>query len=281
MANFVTSQLMALRRVLAPLLAALTLACATSHPALLVKAPKPAVIQKADGPTAKPAKKGDDDPFPFLFPFTAAPAKPEHKKQEMGPNEAYVPLLKFTDEVTEKSVNDLIEEIDWANKDGAENIVLEIDTPGGSVDDGFRLSRAIEDSQAPVQCVVDGKAASMGLYILQSCAGRFMTKRSLLMGHEPAMGGIVHGQPTFWKSIATRLKYYHKAMAEHICAKTKIPVPIYLNRTSGGAEAWWGWDDGHDEGMVDRVVASVKKTLEGYRKHSEPPADLAAPSAKH
>jgi ATP-dependent protease ClpP protease subunit len=65
-------------------------------------------------------------------------------------------------------------------------VLFEINSPGGSVA-GFRIAKALEDSEVPVVCVVDGLAASMAFYILQSCDTRLMTGHSLLMAHEPSM----------------------------------------------------------------------------------------------
>jgi ATP-dependent Clp protease protease subunit len=169
-----------------------------------------------------------------------------------------VPKYRFSDEVNERSTGKAIKWIAAANKAGANELLIEINTPGGSVPDGFELAKAIEDSEAPVTCIVDGEAASMGFYITQSCQKRVMTKRSSLMAHEPAIGGNFYGTPNQWQAIANWLAASREALAEHCQHRLKISMAEYRKRTDGGLMWWINYKEAVKVGAVDEIVDSVK-----------------------
>ncbi len=169
-----------------------------------------------------------------------------------------VPKYRFSEEVSAESSKKVIKWIEAANKAHADELLIEINTPGGSVPDGFELARAIEESDAPVTCVADGNAESMGFYLLQACDHRAMTKRSKLMAHEPALGGGFSGQPNQWQGIANMMKAEADALAEHCQHRLKISLKEYHEKVDGSKM----WFLTHNEAMkvaaVDEVVVSVR-----------------------
>lgn len=171
-----------------------------------------------------------------------APAPPDH--------------LFLEGVINEETVDPLIAQIRSANRAGLKRIVLEINSPGGVVDDGFRLVKAIERSKAPVICVVDGDAASMAFYLLQSCTDRVMTKRSTLMAHGPALGGNFYGRANDWKAIADYLRISEDALIEHMVHRMKMTVPEFKAKIEHG-DWWMGWAEAFDVAAVDRVVIKV------------------------
>ena len=268
--------LFGLRRLLVPLVALGALACAAAKPHLIVKAPVPSTISPTERSVRhfSPVRiEQGDDPFKILFGKPDEPAR-EHVKPVPVPGEDYVPHLKLTSEVDEKTVKDLVQDIGWANDDGAAEIVIEFDTPGGSVSEGRTLSKAIEGSKAPVTCVVDGMGASMGFYIFESCAHRYMLARSTLMGHEPAIGGFVIGQPGLWRNVWQHLKTESRAMAEHITHRARMRCRDYLARISNGQELWLDHEDAWAWGFTDGTAPSVKEVLEHYRQRKGEPLNV-------
>lgn len=191
----------------------------------------------------------DEDPDPVV----------ECKSDAKEQNDRCVPYLRFSDEVNQKTSKHIVKWIEAANKAGADELLLEINTPGGSVPDGFEVSRAIEDSDAPVTCIVDGDADSMGFYILQSCTNRIMTPRSKLMAHEPAIGGMAHGQPNFWIGLAEMMKAERDSLAIHCQHRLKVSLAEYHKRTDGGLMWWMLSNDAKKFGAIDGVKDSVKK----------------------
>lgn len=186
---------------------------------------------------------------------TTAPAVAE--EEAPAPKEDVV-HIKFNTDVNGLSALIAIGRIDKGIADGAKAILLELDTPGGSVKAGFRLSKAIEDSPIPVVCVVDGEADSMGFYILQSCDLRLMTRRSVLMAHQPALGGEMYGPTEQWKNWAEALRAMEWAMIEHMVAKMKITPEEMEKRIQGGQMWWFDWREAIHTGAVDGTVLSVK-----------------------
>lgn len=173
-----------------------------------------------------------------------------------------VPKYRFSDEVNESSADRAVKWVQAANEAGAAEILIEFNTPGGSVPDGFELARAIEESKAPVTCVVDGDALSMGFYLLQSCDYRMMTRRSKLMAHEPSLGGMFRGQPNQWQAMADMMKAERAAMAEHCAHRLKISVVDYRKKTDGGQMWFLLHDEAMKVGAIDAVASTVRSVHE-------------------
>jgi ATP-dependent protease ClpP protease subunit len=100
----------------------------------------------------------------------------------------FVPKLTYEGPIAPEPIKQAVELIGALNAAHVEAIILEMDTDGGDIGAGFSLMKAIESSQAPVYCLIDGHGWSMGFYILQSCDVRIMTTRSTLMAHKASMG---------------------------------------------------------------------------------------------
>lgn len=164
----------------------------------------------------------------------------------------------FNAEVDGDSVEAFVKELKEADS-GDSPIVVEINTPGGSVFAGFQMSRAIEQSKNQVVCVVDGMAASMGLYILQSCDVRIMTARSLLMGHQPGAGA--QGQQDELKKMGVILEKLNLVMAAHITSRMSIGIDEYLSLVAHGAELWLTPTEALAIGAIDSKVSSVRDVL--------------------
>ncbi len=161
--------------------------------------------------------------------------------------------ILFNTPVTEDSVEAAVASIQAANDAGAKFILMEINSPGGSVNEGFKLAKAIEGSRAPVTCLVDGLAASMSHYILQSCRWRGLTRRSTLMLHDAAVYGEFGGQSRQWSNIAERLRVLSEALAQHQCARVRLPFEACRSRFSDGREWWVTADEALTLGLVDFI----------------------------
>lgn len=184
-----------------------------------------------------------------------------------------VPKITFSDEVNDESVAKAIELLHEAEKAEVDAVIFEWNTYGGSIDAGFLLSRAMEESPLKVICVVDKDAASMGMYLLQSCDVRYMTKRSSLMVHEAAIGtGRFYGHEVSWRNISDRLAAINRAMVEHIVRRMTVTPAEVLNKIRGGAQWWITWDEALKVHAVDYVVDSVRQITDSYRETLEPPA---------
>ena len=72
--------------------------------------------------------------------------------------------------------------------DTGKPIVLWINSPGGSVYDGFSIIDCLTSMTSPVVTIVNGLAASMAGIISIFGASRYMTKNSVWMAHDMACG---------------------------------------------------------------------------------------------
>jgi ATP-dependent protease ClpP protease subunit len=179
-----------------------------------------------------------------------------------------VVMMRFEETVTSESVERVTDMISAANAVRADNIVLEIDTVGGRVDAGFKLVKAIENSRAPVTCVVDYQAYSMGFYILQGCHERVMTRRAVLMAHE-VRDGQVNENVIFadrYESLAAHLRALSRAYAEHCSRRMGMTVADYLTHVGGAKDWFMGHEDAIKYHAVDRVVVNPREVYEDLAK---------------
>ncbi len=137
-------------------------------------------------------------------------------------------------------------------------VMLDINTPGGSLSTGFELEKALESTPAQVFCVVDGDAYSMGFYLLQSCQYRVMTKRSSLMAHEPLE--VTQGPTPLTirtlEDIQADLHTSARALAEQAISRMKMTYEEFFAKVH--AKNWFmAWPEAQARGAVDCVYAGT------------------------
>lgn len=173
---------------------------------------------------------------------------------------------RFDDEVTTASSKDAVAAIHQAEREHANVLVIDINSPGGSVFDGFEVAKAIENAKIKIVCVADGEAASMAFYILQSCPVRYMTKRTVLMTHNPSfhMNEDVPVTPERLAKLAAALKALSAAMAEHCARRLHMTIDAYKAKIDG--DDWnMTWQEALAIGAVDHVVDTVSQVALLYR----------------
>jgi ATP-dependent protease ClpP protease subunit len=182
--------------------------------------------------------------------------------------EPYVPRISLVGAIDEDSVAAALTALRAVAKEHPEAVVFEIDSPGGEVGAGLQLAKALEDYPVRLICVVDGDAASMAFYLLQSCPLRLMTKRSSLMMHRPYL--VLNKSPdqiddVDKANIEARMNVLAAAMFEHYAARMGS-TPENLALKVPGKKMWWmGWSEGVCSNAVDGVVTSVPGVLTSLR----------------
>ena len=169
--------------------------------------------------------------------------------------------LRLEGEINEESITPLVDGLSNAPHGKGDVVVIEINSPGGEVDSGFRLVKAIERYPSKVICVVDGEADSMASYVLVSCDVRAMTKRSMVMIHQPAIGGDGPGRINEFDNIIGWLMAEETAMFEHYAGHMHITVGELRSRCDGGREFWMDWHGAKKYGAVDMVVDRVADAM--------------------
>ena len=140
---------------------------------------------------------------------------------------------------------------------GDKVVVIHIDSPGGSVYAGQVLSKIMEAAPLQVVCKVDGMAASMAFYLLQSCDLRLMTERSILMAHEPSLQISGRGNKDWFKAHYEELLVLGEAMGRHQSRRLKITHEEFMRRIDNRD---WNMDstEALEVGAVDAIVSAVE-----------------------
>lgn len=141
---------------------------------------------------------------------------------------------------------------------GVKMVILKINSEGGLIMAGRAFARLIEGLPQRVICVVDKKAASMALYVLQSCDWRAMVEDGLLIAHAPHSvfyEGTTANQWTLAELIRG-LEQDSAEMAIHITRRTNMLPEMYeeMLRVSPGAAFGMRAQEALDLGFIDAVV---------------------------
>lgn len=191
--------------------------------------------------------------------------QPLVRPEKLPKNKKWVHTIRLNDQINGQTATAAIDEIKKANEAKVDVVVLEIDSPGGSIAWGMDLARAIEDSEVPVHCVADGTAASMAYAVLQSCKERVMTRRTILMMHEASISAQLSIQPQDAETLRQVLQAITDALYEMYGARMKVSISEIRRRTAGGKEWWLTHRDALRFGAADCVV----KTRAGLKKAYE------------
>lgn len=142
----------------------------------------------------------------------------------------------------------------------ADAITVHLNSPGGDVFDGVAIYRALKDHPANVTTRVDSIAASIASVIAMAGDRVLMTRRSMMMIHEPF--ALSMGTAGDMRKAATALD----KMGDTIAG-------IYSDRAGGTAaewrarmadETWFSDDEAVDAGLADEVLreAAAKNSFD-------------------
>lgn len=152
----------------------------------------------------------------------------------------------------DESILQQISQIQQLAAMSSEPIYLMLESPGGSVFDGYKMLSAMESSRAPVYTVAMGLCASMCAIIHQYGAKRYAFDRATLMFHDAA-GGL-QGDV---KKMATRLNYISRSLEKvdrKIASKMGISYDKYM--ALHAYELWVDAEDALKLHLIDDVVAT-------------------------
>jgi ATP-dependent protease ClpP protease subunit len=138
-----------------------------------------------------------------------------------------------------------------------QSVVVEINSPGGSVFAAVEIQKAIERHPHQVICVVDGMAASAAFVTLQACSVRAMTPRSVLMAHHASLSGA-SGKSEDLENAASALRAVDRAMTLFVCKRMGITPEAYEAHVSGNREWWLAADEAEKMNAIDMQIASVE-----------------------
>lgn len=164
----------------------------------------------------------------------------------------------FCEDFNMDSVKEAIRKVWYLEAiDPKKEIILVINSPGGSVDAGFALWDQLKMVECPIITLVTGMAASMGsvLSLAADSGKRFATKNARFMVHQPSISGVIQGQ-------ATDLQI----QADEIIKTRDRLIKLYVEKTgksekqiakSLDRDLWMSAQEALDFGLLDKIVATM------------------------
>lgn len=165
----------------------------------------------------------------------------------------------FDDAVREESVKKCINQLNqWTRQKKACKIEIQINSPGGSVIDGFALIDYITDLRAKghtIDIVALGVAASMAGVLLQSATKRIIGQNAFLLIHEAQFGAIgtfgkIEDQVKFVELMHDKILTLFASRATPINPKT---TKALIKRKWSRKDWWMNAEDALKFGFVDEV----------------------------
>lgn len=168
--------------------------------------------------------------------------------------------------ITEDSVKDIqVELMEKSQKlGGSTPIILVLNSPGGSIDAGFKL---IETARGLKQSVdtLSLFSASMSFITSQYLNKRYVTATSTLMSHRAYLGGVEGQVPG---SFITRTNNILEALVnidKFIAGRAKVPVADYEKAISN--ELWMDGEKSMSMGFGDKLIkVRCDQSLQGAGK---------------
>lgn len=130
-------------------------------------------------------------------------------------------------------------------------VYILINSPGGSVFDGYKIVSQMEAMNGPVYTICNGMCASMAAIIHQYGTKRYMTARSMLLFH-PASGGA-RGQLKNMLSILTMIQGIMDKSDAYIVGRSKMPMEEFKRLEA--YELWMDSDTSFEKGFADSIVS--------------------------
>jgi ATP-dependent Clp endopeptidase proteolytic subunit ClpP len=177
----------------------------------------------------------------------------EHRRRLAGRDERRV--YDFASSVDGYSISLAVQDLnDWADY-SSEPILIRLNSPGGSIMDGFmlfdfiRLLREQRGIEVNVMCL--GMAASMGSILLQAGARRYIGKNSWFMVHEPS--SLAYGGASVVHDEASLLKRLHRQLCGILAERSTLTLRQILAKCE--RKDWWMTaSEAVEFGFADEVV---------------------------
>jgi ATP-dependent Clp protease protease subunit len=167
-------------------------------------------------------------------------------------------IIMLGDQVTDLTASLVIAQMLYLEaEDPDKDILLYINSPGGSITAGFAIYDTMQHVKPDVSTICVGMAASMGAFLLAAGAKgkRYALPNSEIMIHQP-LGGI-RGQATDIKIHTEWLMKIKNKLNRILSEKTGQP----LKRIEQDVERdfFMSAEDAKEYGIVDSVMDSKKK----------------------
>ena len=162
-------------------------------------------------------------------------------------------IIVLSDEVNDATASLVVAQLLYLEgQDPEKDISLYINSPGGSVTDGFAIYDTMQYIQCDVSKICMGMAASMGAFLLSSGAKgkRFALPNSEIMIHQPSGGA--QGQATEIEITAKQILKIRERLNKILADNTGKPIDIIAKDTE--RDNFMSADEALDYGLVDKIL---------------------------
>lgn len=158
-------------------------------------------------------------------------------------------------EVNQELVEKIVKQLLILEADSDKPIYLYIDSPGGSIDDGFGLYDMIRFINAPVYTIGMGLIASMGVTLFLSVPKerRFSLPNSHYLIHQPLMGGS-RGVATDIEITAQEISKARETLTKLIAEATGKDFDTVKKDTE--RDHWLTADEALEYGIAGKIIKS-------------------------
>jgi ATP-dependent Clp protease protease subunit len=184
--------------------------------------------------------------------FLARPVAAKNvSKLDMPEDRLIVLRGEVNDDLADKLVNQLV---DLEKADAKKPIYIVINSPGGSVAAGLRITSAMDATKPDIDCVVDEGAYSMAAIIFEHCTKRYIQKDSDLLFHQMSLQ--VEGPLANVSSEILHFQNENDQFEIEVSQKLKMSATEY--RKHAHDEWWLTADEAVKSGAADEVVEALK-----------------------
>lgn len=162
-------------------------------------------------------------------------------------------LVVLKGPVNSFSVDPLVRKITELDRIGKSPIYLIINSPGGSVTDGFELIGAITSIESPVVCIAESEAYSMAALISVFCDKLYMHRFSMMMFHEASWGG--RGDETKMKARGHATAKYLDQVFNEVAEELGLTLKQFREKIH--PEWWLTAREAVQVGIADGIVKEL------------------------
>ncbi len=168
--------------------------------------------------------------------------------------------INIFEPITEATSERVISQIQYLEDNGAEEIIIQINSPGGSVSAGLAIYDTLNYSKARIVTVGVGMVASMGAFLLSagSRGYRRATKNCEILIHQP-LGGA-SGQASDIIIAAEHIKRTRDKLNRILAENTGKPIKTIERDTD--RDYIMSADEAIEYGLIDTVIPSPNKAKE-------------------
>lgn len=186
-------------------------------------------------------------------------AKCDREESFAKVSDLYNRVYTFDDAVTERSIKICVQTLTaWSRQEPGCDITIYLNSPGGSILDGFALIDFILELRRKghkVTTIALGMAASMAGVILQAGTVRAIGSNAILLIHEGSLGAIgsfgeVEDRVKLMKIFHERILDLFEERAKPINSKT---TKAFIRKNWDRTDWWIGSSQALELGLVDEV----------------------------